>query len=411
MYCRHCGKELEEDQVLCENCGGDNSLTVVQEKKPVSIPWKVITVGICVAAVLIGLLSAVMLGSGGFMTSEEVTVKASYTGTDEQVLDSLDTVVAVAGEFELTNRELQVAYWTVIYDFVSYYGDYVSYWIDFSQPLDQQYFDSETGVTWQQYFLESAIKTWRRYEMLVDMAQNAGISMSQDLEDYFAELPELMEQTLASYEVETVDQLVQHDFGAGSDYESYEAFMRLYYYGNEYYELLYNSMEVTEQEIETYYANNESDFVSAGYSKEDGNMVDVRHILLAPGADDETWTDEQWADCEVRAQELLNTWLEGTADEDYFAELAMEYSSCSSASQGGLIQSIQVGQMVQEFEDWCMAEHEYGDYGIVRTSYGYHLMFYVSERVIWYEVAKSGALSTKMSELLAAEEEDRKSVV
>ena len=52
-----------------------------------------------------------------------------------------------------------------------------------------------------------------------------------------------------------------------------------------------------------------------------------------------------------------------------------------------------------------MAEHEYGDYGIVKTSYGYHLMFYVEGEALWYRSAKTSALSKKMNDLMTAQEE------
>ena len=32
--------------------------------------------------------------------------------------------------------------------------------------------------------------------------------------------------------------------------------------------------------------------------------------------------------------------------------------------------------MVEAFEDWCFADHEVGDTGIVETEYGYHVMFF-----------------------------------
>ena len=34
--------------------------------------------------------------------------------------------------------------------------------------------------------------------------------------------------------------------------------------------------------------------------------------------------------------------------------------------------------MVEEFEDWCFDEaRQPGDHGIVKTSYGYHIMYFV----------------------------------
>ena len=63
-----------------------------------------------------------------------------------------------------------------------------------------------------------------------------------------------------------------------------------------------------------------------------------------------------------------------------------------------------MGQMVKEFEDWCMEPHEYGDYDIIKTKFGYHLMFYIEGEELWHQVANSAVLSQKMGELLEAEE-------
>ncbi|MBQ1704276.1 MAG: peptidylprolyl isomerase, partial [Clostridia bacterium] len=68
----------------------------------------------------------------------------------------------------------------------------------------------------------------------------------------------------------------------------------------------------------------------------------------------------------------------GPATEDSFADLAREYSADSNASSGGLYTGIYLGQMVQEFQDWCFDEsRQPGDTGIVKTDYGYHVMYFV----------------------------------
>ena len=401
MYCRYCGAEMRDDEVVCASCGEANE----QPKKPFS--WKPVVAVVCCMAVVVGLVAAIWFGMNAGPKNEDITVKVSYTGTDEEVLAALDTVVATAGDLELTNRELQIAYWSVIYDFISYYGDYATYWIDFTQPLDQQYFDGDGLLTWQHYFLDSAIQTWRRYEVLVQMSEAENIPMSDDLATYFEELPAQMEAVLEDYGLESIDEMVAHDYGVGGDYASYEDFMKLYYYSNEHYERLQAGLSATEAELEAFYANNEQSFVDAGCSKEDGSIVDVRHILIAPGEDDEKpFTDDMWAAAEAEANALLDTWLQGAADEESFAELAKTYSACSSASQGGMISDVVKGQMVQEFEDWCMAEHQYGDYGIVKTTYGYHLMFFVSGSEMWHDAAESSVISQKMNDLMTAEEEN-----
>ena len=48
--------------------------------------------------------------------------------------------------------------------------------------------------------------------------------------------------------------------------------------------------------------------------------------------------------------------------------------------------------MVTEFNDWCFDEsREPGDTGIVKTSYGYHIMYFVGQgdQIAWEEAVRS----------------------
>ena len=57
--------------------------------------------------------------------------------------------------------------------------------------------------------------------------------------------------------------------------------------------------------------------------------------------------------------------------------------------------------MVTEFNDWCFDEsRQYGDTGLVRTTYGYHVMFFVAGEEGWHRAAKQDLLSTACSEFL-----------
>ena len=51
---------------------------------------------------------------------------------------------------------------------------------------------------------------------------------------------------------------------------------------------------------------------------------------------------------------------------------------------GGLYTDVYVGRMVEPFENWCFDEsRQYGDTGLVRTNYGYHIMYFVESREVW----------------------------
>lgn len=112
----------------------------------------------------------------------------------------------------------------------------------------------------------------------------------------------------------------------------------------------------------------------------DYDTVNVRHILVKveTSGEDGTSTDEDWDTCKEAIEEIENLWIDSDQTEDAFAQLAEEYSEdTGSSSNGGLYEDVYKGQMVSEFEDWCFDEgRQIGDTGIIKTSYGYHLMYY-----------------------------------
>ena len=125
-------------------------------------------------------------------------------------------------------------------------------------------------------------------------------------------------------------------------------------------------------------------------SRNDYHTVSVRHILV---------------DSEEKANELLQQYNDGEQTEAAFAALAVANSTDSNASSGGLYTDIYRGQTVSEFEDWCFdSSRQAGDTGIVQTSYGYHVMYFVStnENPYWYVQAETSLKSDAYNEWYAA---------
>lgn len=114
-------------------------------------------------------------------------------------------------------------------------------------------------------------------------------------------------------------------------------------------------------------------------------LVNVRHILLPyeGGTADEngnkTYTDEEKAAAKTKAEELLAQFTSGEATEDAFAALAKENSTDGGSKEnGGLYEDVYPGQMVASFNDWCFdSARKPGDTGIVESTYGVHIMYFV----------------------------------
>ena len=114
--------------------------------------------------------------------------------------------------------------------------------------------------------------------------------------------------------------------------------------------------------------------VTTPAKKDTSKTCNVRHILLSK---DSYQSD---AECEQAAKKLLKEWKNGKATEESFSDLAKEHSEDpGSASNGGLYENVPEGQMVTAFNDWIFdAKRAAGDTGLVKTDYGWHIMYYVS---------------------------------
>lgn len=133
-------------------------------------------------------------------------------------------------------------------------------------------------------------------------------------------------------------------------------------------------------------------------TRNDYNTVDVRHILVEvdkSGLDASSDTydadlSKLQDEAKVKAQALLDEWKAGDATAESFGALADANSSDSSA--GGLYEKVYKGQMVTEFNDWIFdPARKSGDTGLVLTTYGYHVMYFVGENVPYWQVQVESA--------------------
>ena len=149
-------------------------------------------------------------------------------------------------------------------------------------------------------------------------------------------------------------------------------------------------------------------YVSLFHSRgrEEYKTVDIRHILITPetgtkAQGDEGYEDEQTqlkAAARTKAEEILAQWKSGEATEDSFAQLALENSADGSKYDGGLYTRVTKGWAVEEFNDWCFdASRKDGDTGIVDTTYGSHVMYFVGYDLPAWAASVTSDLQEKAS--------------
>ena len=324
----------------------------------------------------------------------------SYTvEADALTEDVLNREIAVCGDDHLTNRELPYYYWQQYYTLMNNYGSYASYFIDASTPFDQQMCMFDDTLTWQQYFLQAAILNYENVSAVWQAARINGFQLSQEDQDYLDGLGNQITLAAANYGFGSADEYLQTAYGPSATLTDYRDFVERQVTASAYLQACVDEKVYTEDDISKYFDDNAESYASSGIEKSDVKMVNVRHILIQPEGknDDGTYTDEAWAEAEKKANELLTEWKNGEHTEDSFAYMAAENSTDSgSATNGGLYEDIYPGQMVDAFDAWCFdASRKPGDTGIVKTEYGYHIMYFVStgEHAYWYACAENDYLN------------------
>lgn len=329
---------------------------------------------------------------------EPLYQRDSYTGEALDVRAARDTAVATMGDAKLTNGLLQIYYWMDVYSFISNYSSYLSsYGLDINKPLDEQ--KANVG-SWQHYFLSGALEGWHHYQALVLAAEEAGIKIAPEHQEELDKLYDDLKKKAEDGKYESVDAMIQSDAGPGCTAEDYYRYNELYYTGYSYFNEMLRRIEVTDDMIEKYFTENEASLGVNGINKKSGDSCMVRHILIEVG---EEKTDADWETCRQTAQKLLDDWLAGDATEDSFSELAKEHSADpGSKEEGGMYKGLtSQTSFVQEFKDWYLEEgRKVGDYGLVKTSYGYHLMYFSGTEPIWVYYCREAVTDEEASKII-----------
>lgn len=440
MYCKFCAAPLEEGSTVCPECGKDNE----EKREGIFITPGKLALSICAVVLLVAVLAAVLFG-GMASTPEETepsdttaatdevtepsseetvpatipadtglndpTCKGSYTVSDEEAAAAMNTVVATLGNAELTNAQLQICYWLQVQNFLSseefYYLYYYYGGIDYTQPLDTQACYYDPSVTWQQHFLESALEAWQSYRIMANEAEAAGFQLPQEYRDSLDAMPDSLAKSAEESGFASVEELMAYNVGAGVSVEAYVDFWEMYYLGYTYYDSLAAQMEPTDEEAEAFFDEHVDTYLESGITK-DSRTVDVRHILIMPqGATSETirtetFPEEAWTASKTEAEGILQQWLTNPTEE-YFAQLANENSDDQNGqvTNGGIYTEVVQGQMVEAFDTWCFdAARQVGDYGIVETEFGYHIMYYCGSNPLWLEYARNDLMAERSNALL-----------
>ena len=415
MICKYCGAEVPEQESVCPACHKNPAgepeaeafaaecdapaevqpprpapyLTPAPEKLRECAPMKSVRHSellrdIIYAVLMLGLTAVICFGIIAWKNAPakpeaDPSAEAGASGIWLQPVTELaedpdvfgaavpgaDTVIAKMGETELKNQTYLYYYWDYFYSIYNNMGDVLTMYLDFEKPFDQQLADEETN--WHQYIGKMAVECWSETQTLCAKAREEGYELKPEEQQYLDTLGTSMEAYAASNQYGTAERYLQSIFDPAADLESYQAYVADTLLAGSYADANYQKIydECFDPEATMLYCRN------------------VRHILFQVKEDGDYPNMEA---AKAKAEEVLAQWQQDPT-EDNFAALAEQYTmDPGSQSTGGLYQDVTPGQMVTEFNDWCFDEaRQPGDTGIVETSYGAHIMYYVGQSETVYQ--------------------------
>jgi len=204
----------------------------------------------------------------------------------------------------------------------------------------------------------------------------------------------------------------------GTDLDALTELARLYNYGYMYFTTLSYDVDLTEEDIVDYFTMNETHYAQQDITPSSGYTVDIRHLLMIPESEEHTvdiaqdgtvtCAEEVWDACRLEAEALLEGWMTARKKtEATFADLANKNSDdTGSALNGGSYRQLLPGQLIPVLDSWCFdPERIPGDTAILRSDYGYHILYFSGKTDLWYARAEADLTARKQADIIAAAKE------
>ena len=223
------------------------------------------------------------------------------------------TIAATVGNYEINTVEMAYYYsdainnmYSSIYTEDNVYADYYmeAMGLDTSKPLTEQN-NPETGKTWAEYFLDSALETAQSDYAIYELAmKDPDFSFSEEDKQTLTTTISNLKAYAAMYGYPSTDKYLQAIYGYGADLQSYEKYLERAEIANAYYNFYYDGLSYDDEAIRaheeeagaalynaytyTYSYLSYNDFLTGGTKDADGNV---------------TYTDEEKDAARAKAKE------------------------------------------------------------------------------------------------------------
>ncbi len=213
-----------------------------------------------------------------------------------------NTIAATVGENKINSVDMSYYYIDAINEYYNniytQFSDYAESYLeimglDTTKPLDKQVQDPETGKTWAEYFLDTALENAKLDYTMYNLAMKDGFELPEDEHSSLEHIEANLQTYATLYGFSNPDQYLRSVYGFGSDAESYTEYCERGAIADAYVTAHNENLTYSESDIQTYEDGKEGNYNSYSYHYAYLSYTEFRE----GGTEDEegnmTYTDEE----------------------------------------------------------------------------------------------------------------------
>lgn len=314
--------------------------------------------------------------------------------------------------YSLTAADYNFFFYRSYYEYLNGATD-ASYGIgsrpDETKALSAQTFSEQDGqvTTWWDFFASRADTLIEQTFFYYDLAQEAGYTLTQEQEDDIQyDFDEKIWFEAEELQQISVEQYLVENYGKGMTEEIYLKNLRILFTANFYIEECRNHVEISTEELDSYYDENRQDF----------RYVEYRLFYLSGKSGDNEKTDASMAQAKARADELAAA----AHNEEEFISLCEtyqqyndEFSYWTGASD---LRREENRFALTYFRQWLGDEaREPGDVQVAEAENGYYIAMFLdasdneeeSVNLLYFTISGDGAAAKGRDFLETYEESEQ----
>ena len=213
-----------------------------------------------------------------------------------------NTIAAVVDGNELTTVEMNYYYNDAINQYYSdWYSQYESstdYYLQFmgldtKKPMDEQFYDEESGKTWADYFVESALNDAKSDYAMAKEAVANGFTLPEDQQTSLDNTINSLDTYAQIYGFNSANKYLQAMYGYGSDVKSYSAYIERNALATAYVQHCYDGLTYTDADFREFEKDKTNNYNSYNYEAAYLSYTDFREGGKEDASGSVTYTEEE----------------------------------------------------------------------------------------------------------------------